>query len=264
MARGLPTVPILGVRVAIGSMTQMVDAVVGCAQHMERDREAEYVCATSVHGLIVGSEDEDFRRILNRAFLVTPDGMPLVWVGRMLGARDMARGYGPTLMKEVCRKTAASDMAVRHYFYGGAPGVPETLAATLRAEFPGMDVAGCYSPPFRELREDELQDVAVRIRDSNARIVWVGLSTPKQERFIQAIRPFLNGVVLLSVGAAFDFHTGRIRQAPAYIQRAGLEWLFRLRNEPGRLWRRYLYNNPRFVWRSIQQILHIRVLNVLE
>src|SRR5439155_17262675 len=149
------------------------------------------------------------------------------------------------LMWEVCRLSAG--LPVRHYLYGGAPGVALDLSRRLQAEHPGLDIAGIYCPRFRPLSSSELCEVAERINASGAHIVWVGLSTPKQERWIRAVKGLLRARVLLSVGAAFDFHAGRIRQAPSWMQQAGLEWFFRLLQEPRRLWRRYAFNNPLFV-----------------
>jgi N-acetylglucosaminyldiphosphoundecaprenol N-acetyl-beta-D-mannosaminyltransferase len=159
-------------------------------------------------------------------------------------------------MKRVCAETVST--GARHFFYGGNPGVAEDLASRLAQEFPRLVIAGTYCPPFRLLTEDELDGVAARINDSRADIVWVGLSTPKQERWIHSIRERLEVGVLVSVGAAFDFHTERIRVAPRWMQRGGLEWFFRLTQEPRRLWRRYALNNPTFAALVLMQITGLR------
>jgi N-acetylglucosaminyldiphosphoundecaprenol N-acetyl-beta-D-mannosaminyltransferase len=251
-----PAVELLGVRVSTASPEQTAKSVVALADDGSGPRLPHYVCATSVHGLIEASEDSDFKRILNEATIVTPDGMPLVWLGRLMGSRAMQRVYGPDLTLRVCQLSAERDIS--HFFYGGAPGVAQTLGTRLAARFPGLKVAGAYSPPFRDLTRAELRDAVSRINDSGAHVVWVGLSTPKQERWIAAVRPMLRARVMLSVGAAFDFHTGRVPQAPDWIGRAGLEWLYRLTWEPRRLWRRYAYNNPRYVYLAIRQLLNGR------
>jgi len=179
--------------------------------------------------------------------MVTPDGVPLVWLGRLKGRRQMTRVYGPDLMLEVCRLSNQSGRALRHFFYGGAPGVAEELGRRLAARFPALIEAGSSSPPFRDLSVTELEADAETINASAADIVWVGLGTPKQERWAAAMCGRLRAKVLVTVGAAFDFHAGRLRQAPRSVQRVGLEWAYRLLQEPRRLWRRYLTNNSRFI-----------------
>ena len=250
------SVNLIGVDVGTATLSEVVQDVVDWATGLPPGSTPRVVNATSVHGLIEAQRDPGFRAILNGASRITPDGMPLVWLGKLLGMTTMGRVYGPTLMKEVCRRTAG--LPVRHFFYGGARGVPEELAWRLEAEFPGLQVAGTLSPPYRALTEDELSEIVFRINWSGADIVWVGLSTPKQERWIAAARDRLCARVVLSVGAAFDFHAGRVRQAPHWIQNAGLEWLFRLSQEPLRLWRRYAYNNPLFVWLALAQLAGLR------
>lgn len=250
------SVNILGVDVTTASLPEVAREVAAWATDARPESGPRYVCATSVHGLIEAARDPVFRRILNGAARVTPDGMPLVWFGKLRGRSGMTRVYGPTLMKEVCRLTA--DGPVRHFFYGGVPGVADELARRLQREFPGLQVAGTCSPPYRSLSHAELTESAQRINDSGTDIVWVGLSTPKQERWIYAVHDRLRVRVVLSVGAAFDFHTGRVRQAPRWMQRAGLEWAFRLSQEPRRLWRRYAYNNPVFLWLALSQLTGLR------
>ncbi len=246
-------VDILGVRVAVSSVPEVAGYVVGVAAQGVRGGRCSYVCATSVHGLIEGDSDRAFRDILNGADIVAPDGVPLVWFSRLRGFAAAQRVYGPDLMLAVCR--ASAPQGLRHYFYGGAPGVPKQLGSALAGRFPGLRVAGAHSPPFRDLSESELREVAHRINASTPDILWVGLSTPKQERWIAAVRHLLQVPIAVTVGAAFDFHTGRLRQAPAWVQRAGLEWAFRLAVEPRRLWRRYSRNNPRFVALAARQLL---------
>jgi N-acetylglucosaminyldiphosphoundecaprenol N-acetyl-beta-D-mannosaminyltransferase len=195
--------------------------------------------------------DERLRQIHNTAGMVTPDGMPLVWLSRMKGFPHAERVCGPDLMPACCERSVARGH--RHFFYGAAPGVPELLAARLQARFPGLIVAGCLSPPFGALAPAEDAEIVSRINASDPDIVWVGLSTPKQERWMADHIGLLSARVLIGVGAAFDFHAGLKRRAPRWMQRSGLEWAFRVYTEPRRLWRRYLINNPLFVWRIMQQ-----------
>jgi N-acetylglucosaminyldiphosphoundecaprenol N-acetyl-beta-D-mannosaminyltransferase len=197
-------------------------------------------------------EDEAFRKILNGAFLCTPDGMPMVWAGKLNGHRHMGRVYGPDLMLEVCAWSETS--GARHFFYGGAEGVAELLARKLRERFPKLAVAGTFTPPFRPLEAGELKALQAQIASARPDILWVGLSTPKQERFMAEFLPQLEVTLMIGVGAAFDFHSGRVRQAPRWMQRSGLEWFYRLCCEPRRLARRYLRNNPLFLARCLGQI----------
>ncbi len=204
-----------------------------------------YICVTGVHGVSEARKDPAFRRILNSAFLNTPDGMPLVWLGKHHCGPEVNRVYGPDLMIEIC--SATENTSYGHYFFGGAPGVAETLGKELKKRFSGIEIAGFYTPPFRPLNTAEEEELINRVREARPAIVWVGLSTPKQERFMAAYLDKLDTTLMLGVGAAFDFHTGRVRQAPKWIQRSGFEWFYRLCQEPKRLWKRYLTNNPRFL-----------------
>jgi N-acetylglucosaminyldiphosphoundecaprenol N-acetyl-beta-D-mannosaminyltransferase len=205
-----------------------------------------------VHGVMECQRDAELRRIHNSAGLVVPDGMPLVWLSWLAGNHHVGRVYGPDLMLACCD---ASRGRRRHFLYGGAKGVPERLADRLRDRFPGLLIVGAYSPPFHPLSHAEALAVTRQINDAKPDIVWVGLSTPKQERWMAAQRGVLNAPVLVGVGAAFDFHAGLKAQAPRWMRRSGLEWLFRLLTEPRRLWRRYLINNPLFLCRILLQHL---------
>ncbi len=241
---GLTTrVDVLGVRVSAINLPQAVDAV----RHWISVGDRHYVCVTGVHGVMESQKDSELREIHNRSGMTTPDGMPLVWCGRLAGVPTMSRVYGPDLMLEVCK--ASVEPGWRHFFYGAGPGIAETLAVRLEARFPGLVVAGTHSPPYRDLAEDEARATAEMINQSGADIVWVGLSTPKQERWMSRFRPLLGAPVVIGVGAAFDIHAGNLRQAPRWMQRSGLEWLFRLAVEPRRLWRRYFRIVPSFLGR---------------
>lgn len=221
-----------------------------------RERRKGYVCVTGVHGVTEAQNDPAFRAILNAAFLNTTDGMPLVWLGRQAHGRWVDRVYGPDLMLEIFRATQQG--AARHFFYGGAPGVAEELKARLEAKFPGVTICGTYCPPFRPLNVEEEADLQRIVRAARPDIIWVGLSTPKQERFMAEYLPKLETTLMFGVGAAFDFHAGRVPQAPRWMQRSGLEWFYRLCSEPRRLGRRYLVNNPLFLWRIFGQLSGLR------
>jgi N-acetylglucosaminyldiphosphoundecaprenol N-acetyl-beta-D-mannosaminyltransferase len=200
--------------------------------------------------------DESFRQILNAAFLCTPDGMPMVWMGRLRGHEAMRRVYGPDLMLEVCAWSETS--GCRHFFYGGAPGIAEQLRDRLTKRFPRLQVAGCYTPPFRPLNPAEEAQLQETVRAARPDVFWVGLSTPKQERFMAAFLPKLEVTLMVGVGAAFDFHADRVSQAPRWMQQSGLEWFYRLCQEPRRLAKRYLKNNPRFALKIAGQLAGLK------
>lgn len=206
---------------------------------------AHYICIVSVHGVMLAHDDPEFSKILNEADVATPDGMPVVWALRSFGAREQQRVYGPTLMLELCSRAAACGLRI--FLYGGSQTTLPLLEARLRARFPSLLIAGSYSPPFRTLTDAEEEHITKLIRDSDADIVFVGIGTPKQENWMYRHRACFPGLILIGVGAAFDFHAGRTRQAPRWVQRTGLEWFFRLMVEPARLWRRYVLITPRFL-----------------
>ena len=214
--------------------------------------DPRYVCVANVHMTMTAVDDRAFRDLVNRADLVTPDGMPLVWMLGRLGIPDATRVYGPTLMLHVCERAAREGIPVG--FYGGTDDVLRDLQNTLESRYPGLDVAYVYAPPFRPLTEDEDASVVADIRASGTRILFVGLGCPKQERWMEQHKDRLP-LVQLGVGAAFAFHAGHVKQAPAWLQDRGLEWAFRLVTEPRRLWRRYFYNNPRFLVMAAWQLL---------
>lgn len=219
-------------------------------------RAKGYICVTGVHGVSEAQASPKFRSILNNAFLNTPDGMPMVWLGRLAGHAGMDRVYGPDLLLQICR--ASEQAGWRHFFYGGAPGVAELLASCLRARYPYLQVAGTYTPPFRPLNPQEREELQKQVATARPDIIWVGLSTPKQEAFMAEALPWLDTTLMVGVGAAFDLLSGRVRQAPRWIQRCGFEWLFRFFQEPRRLWKRYFKNNPIFVARILLQKTGLR------
>ena len=237
----LPNFEVLGVRV---HAVQMSDAITQLREWIRSRETGRYVAVTGMHGVAESRQDSYFREILNSADMVVPDGMPLVWLGRWHRYSLRQRVTGSELMQTFCRETGP---LYRHFFYGGGPGVADDLARSLRERY-GIVVAGIYSPPFRPLREEEEREVASRVEEAGADVLWVGLSTPKQERWMYEHREKLRVPVMLGVGAAFDMNSGKLQRAPAWMQERGLEWLFRLLAEPQRLWRRYLVTIPKTAW----------------
>ncbi|GGR29205.1 WecB/TagA/CpsF family glycosyltransferase [Deinococcus ruber] len=216
----------------------------------------EYICVTGVHGVMESQTDVKLKQVHNQAGMVTPDGMPLVWLSVLAGNTNVDRVYGPDLMLAVCNHS--QERGYKHFFYGGNEGVADILATKLKARYPQLDIVGTYCPPFRKLSPEEDKVVIEKINQSGANIVWVGLSTPKQEMWMADHLNMLEANIMVGVGAAFDFHAGLKKQAPRWIQRSGFEWLYRTLIEPKRLWKRYFYNNPRFIMKIIQQKLGLR------
>ncbi|HVW19534.1 MAG TPA: WecB/TagA/CpsF family glycosyltransferase [Solirubrobacteraceae bacterium] len=242
-----PTVEIVGTSLAATDYEEVMDWIDATVAANGR------VCLTAaaVHLVMVAREDPETRAAVDRA-LAVPDGQPLVWAMRALGHRRATRVYGPDLMANYCERSART--GVKMYLYGGRnQGALVQLTLELRRRFPGLDVVGGYSPPFRPLTDEEEARVIAEIDGSGAQVVWVGTGQPKQERWMARMRDRLDAPVLVGVGAAFDFHAGLVAQAPPWMQRIGLEWLFRLSREPRRLWRRYARYNPLFVWGFARQ-----------
>jgi N-acetylglucosaminyldiphosphoundecaprenol N-acetyl-beta-D-mannosaminyltransferase len=236
-----PEFKVLGARV---HAVQIPEAVNWMERTIRSGFAGRYLAATGMHGITEALHDPAFRNVLNQADLVVPDGMPLVWLGRYNGFPLKRRVYGPELMEAFCRETGPK---FRHFFYGGAPGVPEQLGKVMKERY-GIQVAGTWSPPYRKLTEHEEEHLRQMVAAAAPDVLWVGLSTPKQERWMFAHRESLRVPLLMGVGAAFDFHTGRVKQAPRWMQENGLEWFYRLTQEPKRLWRRYILNGSEFVW----------------
>jgi N-acetylglucosaminyldiphosphoundecaprenol N-acetyl-beta-D-mannosaminyltransferase len=236
---------ILGVPITLTDHHDACERVLGWVQA----RRTAYVCVRDVHGVMLAQRDPELMAIHHRAPMVLPDGMPLVHVARMRGYAHIQRVAGPDFVETLADRGRAR--GVRHFFYGGAPGVAERMAAVLRARYPGLVVAGCLSPPFGELDDTTQHAELAEINAATPDVVWVGLGTPKQERWMNRFHGAIPGATLIGVGAAFDFHAGTRRRAPRWMQRATLEWLHRLLSEPGRLWRRYLVIAPQFVWRVL-------------
>jgi N-acetylglucosaminyldiphosphoundecaprenol N-acetyl-beta-D-mannosaminyltransferase len=242
---------VLGVKVSAINLGMAVDL----ADQWIVARKRGYICVTGVHGVMEAQKDAEFLSILNHAFINTPDGMPMSWVGRLQGHSQMDRVFGPDFMAAMCR--LSTERGYRHFLYGGESGVAELLKETLQRRFPGLRVVGTYTPPFRSLSAAEEEEVLAQVQATKPHILWVGLSTPKQERFMAHYIDRLEVPLLVGVGAAFDYHTGRIRDCPRWVKRAGLQWLHRLLQDPKRLWKRYLRNNPAFVWNIALQTLKL-------
>jgi N-acetylglucosaminyldiphosphoundecaprenol N-acetyl-beta-D-mannosaminyltransferase len=236
----LPSAEVVSIRVDATSYADATRRILSWAAR----RQSRYICVSTVNNVMQAHDHADFRQIMHAADLVTPDGMPLVWALRLKGIRTASRVYGPDLMRELLR--SAEERRIPVAFYGGTRGAMARLLATVKSLHPALEVAYAWSPPFRPLtgEEDKLQ--TSRINASRAGLVFVGLSTPKQERWMAAHHGRI-AAPMIGVGAAFDFLSGTKPQAPRWMMRGGLEWLFRLASEPRRLWRRYLNQNPRFL-----------------
>ena len=245
-------VNVLGVGISAINLPLAVKLV---AERLDAGQKG-YVTVTGVHGVTEAQSDPEFREILNRSFLCTPDGMPMSWLGWWHGHKEMDRVYGPDLMQSIM--AWSQDRECRHFLYGGPPGLASELQRCLEEKYPGVQIVGVDTPPFRPLNAAEESALENRMRELKPDIFWVGLSTPKQERFMARYLARLDVKLMFGVGAAFDFHAGRVKQAPRWIQRCGMEWAFRISQEPRRLWKRYLTNNPRFILRTAAQLLKIR------
>lgn len=248
-----PTVEILGVPLALTDYEQTMDWMDATIEANGRG----YVCVAATHTVMVCQEDAALREAVLGADLTVPDGQPLVWAMNALGHDLSSRVYGPDLMARYCERSVAT--GVKMFLYGGRnQGALVQLALNLRRRYPGVQIVGGYSPPFRSLSDEEETAVLAEIGRSKADIVWVGIGVPKQEKWMATIRPRIDAPVLVGVGAAFDFHAGLVAQAPVWMQRVGMEWAYRLSREPRRLWKRYLRYNPRFVTGFARQYVSSR------
>ena len=245
-------VNVLGVGISVLNLKTALAAIADAV----RERRKGYICVTGVHGVMEAQDDASFKKILNESFLCTPDGMPMVWAGKLNGQREMRRVYGPDLLLDVCAWSETS--GAKHFFYGGADGVAELLAQKLKLKFPKLKIVGTFTPPFRALNADEENKLREQVAAARPDIFWVGLSTPKQEKFMAEFLPKLDATLMIGVGAAFDFHSGRVKQAPRWMQRSGLEWLYRLCSEPRRLAKRYFKNNPLFMLKFFGQLTGLK------
>lgn len=254
---GLHTRYLLGMRVDATSYEDASQRVVRWA----REGRSAYVCVATVHMTMEAFDSPDFRRVVNGAELVTPDGRPLVWALGVLGVKGASQVRGTDLTTHVVERAAREDVPIG--LYGGTPMLLETFAGMLEERYPGIRVACKIAPPFRPLTPEEDEAVTREIAASGARVLFVGIGCPKQERWMAAHKGRVPAV-MLGVGAAFDFHTGRVRQAPRWMQVAGLEWVFRLLMDPRRLWKRYAKHNPRFVGLFLMQLIGLKHFGVTE
>jgi N-acetylglucosaminyldiphosphoundecaprenol N-acetyl-beta-D-mannosaminyltransferase len=233
---------LLGVRVSAVSIPLAVATIDGWIA----SKTKTYVCVAPVSTLVDCQKNADYKSVVNQAGMVTPDGMPVVWLGKASGSRVIDRTYGPDLMQAVT--DAGQGKGRRHFWFGGSPKTLELLEKKFRERYPAMTLAGKYSPPMKPYAEKESDDIVRMINEARPDILWVGLGSPKQDFWMSLNRPLLDVPVIIGVGAAFDFLSGQKPQAPRWMQRSGLEWLFRLASEPRRLWRRYLIGNAEFLY----------------
>lgn len=243
--------PVVGTGVSILTLEDTVQRI------LTPPREGAFVAVANVHSLMTARSNPQLAAALTEADIVTPDGMPLVWALRGLGRREQERVHGMALAAATME--AGIDGGVRHFFYGSSPQTLDALRTNLGHAYPNIQIAGTHSPPFRPLTDEETKDDARRILESGATIVWVGLGAPKQELWMHRMRPLLPGISLVGVGAVFDWFAGNVAKAPDWMQRSGLEWLYRLSREPRRLWRRYAYNNPAYLVLLGRQLLSHRL-----
>ena len=248
MSTPLPSRRIIGSRIHVITYADATTRILDWAQA----GESRYVIAANVHVVMEAHDEPELQRIVNEADLATPDGMPLVWGLRWLGQQGQPRVYGPDLTLHVCRAAARAGLTIG--LYGSTPATLAALQAHLLQQFPTLTIGYAVAPPFGQPTPAEDEATVRAINDAGVRILLVGLGCPKQERWVAAHCGRVSAV-MLAVGAAFDFHAGTVKQAPALLQRAGLEWLYRFWREPGRLWKRYLKHNPRFVVLFLRQLL---------
>ncbi|MDO9084681.1 MAG: WecB/TagA/CpsF family glycosyltransferase [Anaerolineaceae bacterium] len=250
----IPKQEILGVYVSVINLS---DAIFIFRQWIS-DKKNKYVCVTPAHALMDCHQDKRIRNVYNQAGLVTPDGMAVVWILKLLGHKEVGRVYGPDLMNELCR--VSLETGYKHFFYGNTVSVLSDLKEKLEEKFPGIQIIGSIAPPFRELTDQEDEEICKRISASGADILWVGLGSPKQELWMYHHQGKIDVPVMIGVGAAFDFLSGNKSQAPRWIQRSGLEWFYRFLQEPKRLWKRYLLGYPRFVVLIMIELFKKRIL----
>jgi N-acetylglucosaminyldiphosphoundecaprenol N-acetyl-beta-D-mannosaminyltransferase len=244
------TVPVIGIPLYAENISSAVQHVIATIQEASED-ETRLISATGAHGMVHAQQDPEFRELLRRFHLNLPDGKPSVWVGRWKGAKKMERCYGPDFFAALMEDSANRE--TRHYLCGGAEGVADELKQACATKFDNQRIVGTHCPPFRPLTEDEFAQLGRDIDDAGADIVWIGISTPKQEQFAAQLSEYTSASFIITVGAAFDFHIGNVRQAPTWMQEAGLEWLFRLLMEPRRLSKRVLKVVPGFIYYNLKE-----------
>ncbi len=247
-----PAAKLLGISVEALDMELALSRV---ARELEARRKG-YICMAGVHGIMEAFRDSELAAIYAGSSITAPDGTPTVWVGRLQGHKAMQRVAGPDLMLEVFRRKQFAGCT--HFLYGGEEHVAEQLRERFTRLYPWARIVGTYTPPFRDLNAEEEESLIARIRQLKPDIIWVGISTPRQERFMHRYLHLLDTTLMFGVGAAYDFHTGRIQDAPQWIKTIGMQWLHRLLQDPHRLWKRYLRNNPAFLWHIALQLSGLR------
>lgn len=239
----IPICNIMGVDIAAIDMNWLVDYLNSNIKNLSGD----YICVSNVHTTVTAYEDQEYCKVQNGGIMAIPDGGPLSSVGQKRGFKNMQRTTGPNLMGEIFKISAAK--GYRHYFYGSTQETLEKMYSVLIETYPGIEIAGMYSPPFRPMTEEEDEAIVGRINETKPDFVWVGLGAPKQERWMAEHQGLVNGL-MIGVGAGFDYHAGNIERAPEWMQKSNLEWLFRLMQDPRRLFNRYWHTNTRFIWNA--------------
>jgi N-acetylglucosaminyldiphosphoundecaprenol N-acetyl-beta-D-mannosaminyltransferase len=249
----IPRRYVLGIPMSMTDYAGAMDVMDAMIEHRRRG----WICAAAVHSVMVAQDDPAMRTALTDSVITVPDGMPIVWAANLLGEELPNRVYGPELMRRYCARSA--EQGHRVWLYGGRDqGTLVQLALNLRQQHPGIRIVGGHSPPFRALTEEEDNAILKRIEDARPDVIWVGIGVPKQEKWMVRMRERVEAPVMCAVGAAFDFHAGRVSQAPPWMQERGLEWTYRIAQEPRRLLPRYLYTNPRFMLNFGRQYLSER------
>lgn len=240
----IPTCNILGVDIAAIDMRWLLNFL----DEKISDLSGDYICVSNVHTTVTAYEDGEYQKVQNGGIMAIPDGGPLSSVGQKRGFKDMKRTTGPSLMGEVFKISASK--GYRHYFYGSTDETLEKLYSVLEETYPGIQIAGMYSPPFRPMTEDEDNAIVERINETKPDFVWVGLGAPKQEKWMAAHQGRVTGL-MVGVGAGFDYHAGNIDRAPEWMQKRNLEWVYRLLQDPKRLFGRYWHTNTKFIWNAM-------------
>lgn len=240
----IPICNIMGVDIAAIDMEWLVDYLNRNVKNISGD----YICVSNVHTTVTAYEDQEYCKVQNGGIMAIPDGGPLSSVGQKRGFKNMKRTTGPSLMGEIFKISAAE--GYRHYFYGSTDETLEKLYSVLTESYPGIQIAGMYSPPFRPMTEDEDKAIVDRINETKPDFVWVGLGAPKQEKWMAAHQGRVEGL-MIGVGAGFDYHAGNIERAPEWMQKSNLEWVYRLLQDPRRLFGRYWHTNTKFIWNAV-------------
>src|SRR5690606_2396340 len=249
--KSISTIDVLGIPLFDGSIADATEHLIDTVQAGEKRNLC--ISATGAHGMVSSRRDAVLRKALKEFHLNLPDGMPGVWIGKIKGAKNIARCYGPEFIRNVM--IATKDKDIRHFFCGGAEGVAAQLKEACERNFGNKNVVGVFTPPFREMTESELAYLCAEIERQNTDVLWIGISTPKQEKFAYTIAKRCKVHFVVTVGAAFDFHIGKVKQAPKFVQNMGLEWFFRLCMEPARLWRRYVNIVPLFLYYNLLEFI---------